>query len=420
MMYITASLIGILLVFLNHAVAADDSVVDEMTSIAKLRKKLLANYQISARPVKNHKTQTNVSFSMLVRVVDVDIKTMTMTTANYMVLSWYDEHLTWNPEDYEGIDKLLMYSYEIWTPDIRSYDFTHRWDNGIDQLTMTVFKDGFVSWWPTSVFRSHCDIDLSNFPFDTQVCTLYLLMYVHDSTGVKLKGSSYWGSGPPIVGPYEENSIWELVSISDVIENNNETQKFIYDYMEATFTLKRRNQSYFYPIILPYLSGLAFGIISFLEPVASKRRVILALTSIAISLTILFRLVSELGSHSLTIPFGIKCCAISIITVTVGTFLPIILLLIYRLNVFLLPKQLVHFLRNPWASRIFFLQSNDDNSEGLLNNPESPDETEEQMTENQRQEKRREKVYQEWRDFITFVDSLSFFIFLVLITIYHA
>ena len=57
--------------------------VDESLNINRLRTKLLRTqpYQRAARPVKNHLTPTNVTFSLFIRrVVDVDVKTQMVTS----------------------------------------------------------------------------------------------------------------------------------------------------------------------------------------------------------------------------------------------------------------------------------------------------------------------------------------------------
>ena len=400
------SFLAVLTIFMlvANSILSDDFVVDDLSNIARLRKKLLDGYQRFARPVKNHKTQTNVSVAMDITVTDVDIKDMSMKSSNYIYLQWNDEHLVWNASDYGGLDIMVMSAYEVWTPDIRSFHFDHRWDTFLDNPYLNVSSKGLVFWYATSTWKSRCRIDLKDYPFDTQVCFLKFASWTYDSRGIKLKILNYepW----QIYGitlDRTESSIWKVVNISQAIESNNDTGLFIYDFVLVTLTLRRGSQAYIYQIVLPYLSGLVLGVISFLEPVGSIRRVCIALPSIAILFIILTRLTIELGSHSFSIPYGIKCCGISIIMVSVGTFLPVMLLQASQSRR-LLPRRLVSFLGHPWTTKLFCLQEN------MIN------QNEEQLIERQEEK----VVLKEWMSLISVVDSICFWTFLILASIYHS
>lgn len=47
-----------------------------------------------------------------------------------------------------------------------------------------VSSDGTVTWIPRSIYKSSCSIDITNFPFDSQICKLKFGSWTYD--GFKL------------------------------------------------------------------------------------------------------------------------------------------------------------------------------------------------------------------------------------------
>ncbi len=49
-----------------------------------------------------------------------------------------------------------------------------------------VFPDGTLSWVPHSIFKSSCSINVANFPFDNQTCTMWFGSWTHPISEVDL------------------------------------------------------------------------------------------------------------------------------------------------------------------------------------------------------------------------------------------
>ncbi|OUC44712.1 hypothetical protein D917_08869, partial [Trichinella nativa] len=45
-----------------------------------------------------------------------------MTVHGFQYLLWNDEYLSWNPEQFNGVSRLLMHSWHIWKPDLILYN----------------------------------------------------------------------------------------------------------------------------------------------------------------------------------------------------------------------------------------------------------------------------------------------------------
>ena len=49
-----------------------------------------------------------------------------------------------------------------------------------------VFPDGTLTWVPHSIFKSSCSIDVENFPFDNQTCTMWFGSWTHPISDIDI------------------------------------------------------------------------------------------------------------------------------------------------------------------------------------------------------------------------------------------
>lgn len=102
---------------------------------------------------------------------------------------WKDEHLTWNPSEYGGIEDLIFGPREVWTLDFNFWSAVPRGstiDRILDRTSVRANYEGNVQWWPIATFSSTCSIDLTNYPADTQTCKLYFGTWINDMNKVTL------------------------------------------------------------------------------------------------------------------------------------------------------------------------------------------------------------------------------------------
>ena len=345
---------------------------------------------------------------------------MTMTTENLLSVRWIDEHLTWNPSDYNGLETLEMSRFEVWVPDLKSFDFIHRWDSDKSvALSVNVSYTGKIYWWPTSVWKSSCAIDLKDFPFDKHVCMLRFASWMYDSRHLKIvELKEDFFTEKAVSGPFIENPFWHVDQISDGFLVNDVTEEGRFDSVSIEFKLKRKLGSYSYTVFLPYLSALMSAFASFTEPIGCMRRLILAGLSAVIYLFILVQMTIELGSHSLSVPYGIKCCSLSIMIVSIGTFLPLLLQYLSTSQL-VLPRFIVNILTKNWVNRIFYVFGSDNRH--LLHQQENHNETlTEGISQMNREVKEADVKTKEWISFSLFVDRIGFLTFIVLSLIYHS
>ena len=172
----------IFLFFTHHLLAQD-----ELSNIVKLRNDLLTNqkYDKNVRPVKQHQTQVNVSFVMLVRSIhDIDVRTQSFAISGLLVLQWNDEHLTWSPSNYGGLNYTYFSTKDVWKPDIHSWSVKYGQASATPDI-LHVNATGTVTWWSRGHFRGNCQSDATNFPNDLLLCRIMWLSWSYDITKVR-------------------------------------------------------------------------------------------------------------------------------------------------------------------------------------------------------------------------------------------
>ncbi|KAI9522981.1 Neuronal acetylcholine receptor subunit alpha-7, partial [Dissostichus eleginoides] len=89
----------------------------------KLYNDLLVNYNRLERPVQNDSAAIVVELGLtLLQIIDVDEKNQVMITNAWLQMYWTDIYLSWNPDNYPGVQNLRFPSNQVWVPDILLYN----------------------------------------------------------------------------------------------------------------------------------------------------------------------------------------------------------------------------------------------------------------------------------------------------------
>ena len=138
---------------------------------------LFQSYNKWVRPVAQFSSTLNLSYrASLYQLVDFDSKKETITTMVWQTVCWYDEFLSWSPEEYDGVNKLRVPQEKVWTPDLLPYNDVGVFDNTKYKLVipLRVNPDGKVCWATPVTMETTCKMDVKKFPFDEQVCEIKL------------------------------------------------------------------------------------------------------------------------------------------------------------------------------------------------------------------------------------------------------
>lgn len=129
------------------------------------------------------------------------------------------------------------------------------------------------------VLESTCSVDITFFPFDTQICELKFTAWSYTKDEVVILK----GSNGVELEDYVENSEWELIETSAREASTDETAVFF------TLKLKRRPNYYIINVILPVVFLSCLNVFAFVLPVSSGERAGYAVTvflSLAVYMTI--------------------------------------------------------------------------------------------------------------------------------------
>ena len=86
---------------------------------------------------------------------------------------WLDEFLRWKPENFSNIRTLRMPSGRLWLPDTFIYNNAGNQDGvqtTINGPYAMIRFDGLVKYPVPMKLRSNCEVDITYFPFDHQIC----------------------------------------------------------------------------------------------------------------------------------------------------------------------------------------------------------------------------------------------------------
>ncbi|XP_058819507.1 neuronal acetylcholine receptor subunit beta-3-like [Topomyia yanbarensis] len=296
-----AVLIVVLLYQINRIVSMNCDVEPKNTE-AVLRKKLLCNkYDKSERPVKSHTDAVIVNLHMVLQNFNFVDSLQKLYINVWLLLTWKDEFLNWNPMEYAEIKELVIDSEDIWLPDMMPYSAYY--SNNLDASCTTpkclLASSGLVKCVPACEYHSLCRSDYSNWPFDRQNCTLRFGMWAEHSNEV-----DFIANGTSL-GSEDTNSHneWNIVSTavqkheSPLADSSNTYPSVIFNYI-----LERHSGSHCAIILTPAFIMVAINIISLWLNCCSLERLVMLGSNVIIHFLFIENLYWQVPFNGSTTP----------------------------------------------------------------------------------------------------------------------
>ncbi|XP_041627827.1 5-hydroxytryptamine receptor 3A isoform X1 [Vulpes lagopus] len=247
-------------------------------ALLRLSNYLLANYQKGVRPVRDWRKPTMVSIDVIVyAILSVDEKNQVLTTYIWYRQYWTDEFLQWNPEDFDNITKLSIPTESIWVPDILINEFV---DVGKSPSIPYVYvgHHGEVQNYKPLQVVTACSLDIYNFPFDVQNCSLTFTSWLHTIQDinisllrlpekVKLDKTIFMNQGE-----------WELLGVLTQFREFSMESNSCYAEMKFYVVIRRRPLFYTVSLLLPSIFLMLMDIVGFYLPPDSGERVSFKIT----------------------------------------------------------------------------------------------------------------------------------------------
>ncbi|KAK5899920.1 hypothetical protein CesoFtcFv8_009347 [Champsocephalus esox] len=288
------------------------------SSRAENAEERLVNYLLSPerynkliRPAINKTQQVTISIQVsLAQLISINEREQIMTTNLWLFQEWNDYRLRWDPEQYEGIKKLRIPSKHIWLPDIVLYNNV----DGVYEVSFycnaVVSNTGDIFWLPPAIYKSACAIEVQNFPFDQQNCTLKFRSWTYDHTELDLSLTSDFASRDDFTPSGE----WDIVSLP--ARKNEDPNDITYLDITYDFVIKRKPLFYTINLIIPCVLITSLAILVFYLPSDCREKNTLCI-SVLLALTVFLLLISKIvPPTSLAVPLIGKYLMFTMVLVT--------------------------------------------------------------------------------------------------------
>nr|XP_011430969.3 acetylcholine receptor subunit alpha [Crassostrea gigas] len=255
-----------------------------VTHQTQLHTDVLTGYDRRVRPGDgNTPTQIGLTFQAI-SLKEFSESEGKIALVGALMLVWMDTRLAWNPASYGGdLERTVLYIKDIWVPklvNVNPYGPVKML--GVSEMLCEISHTGVVSVILPDLYESTCDADVSNYPFDSQTCTLQYYIPGYYVDDINLSASE------PTIGMilYEENGLWKITNTSVTVA----TQVTNFQIMKLSLSMERRTTYYIAGLLLPILLMNAIQLLVFIIPVESGERIgysITVLLAIAVFLTII-------------------------------------------------------------------------------------------------------------------------------------
>ncbi|XP_044033748.1 5-hydroxytryptamine receptor 3A-like [Siniperca chuatsi] len=281
------------------------------------------------RPVKNYKRPTQVSLEVLLyAILDVVEKDQKFIPYVWTVVRWHNEYISWDPNQFCGIDNVSLPTEILWKPDLTIEEMTEK-DKAPPSPYLTINDKGDVEVQNDQVLVSTCRMHIYKFPFDIQSCNLSFKSVIHTAKDIRLQASDNSSEATEWSREVMRTQ-YEWLFINMTVTTNNASDLVSQDIIIYTITMKRRSLLYIVNFLLPILFFLCLDLASFLisenggEKLSFKVTVLLAVTVMQLILN------EILPSSSNKIPLIVVYC-IGIFSLMLLSLLDTILV-IYLMN----------------------------------------------------------------------------------------
>ena len=210
-------------------------------------------------------------------------------------VKWCDDLLKWNTTEQLCLNRknrseILFQGFEIWTPDIVPANgpgvIPNR--NSKLQYPVLVICNGIVRWSYPEKLVAFCEIDVKNFPFDRQYCSILLQSVMHDAHEMKLR-SLY--SAVRLYNFIETEWSIQFATIDELdVYNAHRGRNF--STIKISIEVRRSSIMYLMKIIVPYSIISALALFSFCLPTDSGEKIALTVSTL-LSITIYLQTISE-------------------------------------------------------------------------------------------------------------------------------
>ncbi|XP_076836328.1 5-hydroxytryptamine receptor 3A [Brachyhypopomus gauderio] len=289
-------------------------------TLVRLSEFLSAGYKKGVRPVKDWRDSTLVAIDLMVySILNVDEKNQVLTTYVWYRQQWTDEFLVWNPEDFDDVKQISMPTANVWVPDIVINEFV---DVGKSPDIPYVYlrSDGMVQNYKPIQVVTACSLNIYNFPFDVQKCSLTFQSWLHTINDINITLMRSPEEVKTDKTVFMNQGEWELLHILSKYKSFSVDNDDYYAEMKFHVVIRRRPLFYTVNLLLPSIFLMVMDIVGFYLPPDSGERVSFKIT-LLLGYSVFLIIVSDtlpataIGTPLIGVYF-VVCMALLVISLT--------------------------------------------------------------------------------------------------------
>ncbi|XP_039618357.1 5-hydroxytryptamine receptor 3A [Polypterus senegalus] len=290
------------------------------STLVRLSDYLMTGYKKGVRPVRNWRNSTLVSIDFMVyAILSVDEKNQVLTTYIWYRQQWKDEFLVWNPEDFDNLKQISIPTTNVWVPDILINEFVDV-GKSPDIPYVYVRSDGLVRNYKPIQVVTACSLDIYNFPFDVQNCTLTFTSWLHTISDINI---SLMRTPEEVMfdkSVFMNQGEWELLHVLSKYSVFSIDGNDHYAEMKFYVVIRRRPLFYAVSLLLPSVFLMVMDIVGFYLPPDSGERVSFKIT-LLLGYSVFLIIVSDtlpataIGTPLIGVYF-VVCMALLVISLT--------------------------------------------------------------------------------------------------------
>ncbi|KAG9348586.1 hypothetical protein JZ751_002322 [Albula glossodonta] len=289
-------------------------------TLIRLSDYLSNGYRKGVRPVRNWRQTTTVSIDLMVyAILSVDEKNQVLTTYIWYRQQWLDEFLVWNPEDFDDIRQVSIPTSTIWVPDILINEFVDV-GKSPDIPFVYVGYDGLVRNYKPIQVVTACSLNIYNFPFDVQNCSLTFQSWLHTINDINISLIRTTEEVMYDKSVFMNQGEWELLHILSKYNSFSIDDTDHYAEIKFHLVIRRRPLFYTVSLLLPSVFLMVMDIVGFYLPPDSGERVSFKIT-LLLGYSVFLIIVSDtlpataIGTPLIGVYF-VVCMALLVISLT--------------------------------------------------------------------------------------------------------
>lgn len=211
---------------------------------------------------------------------------------------------------------------------------------------------------------SQCDLDLRDYPFDKQECSIHLGLKDYKFNEALFIGKE--NASALVIGPLAKNNQYIVSKVTSQNKMYNITffEDHAFSTIRLTVNLQRRPSNYYYFFILPHVLSILFCLFMFDFQIYTGLRAFFAIISILLDLKVIYIINSQIGLKAYDTPILIKHVGFNL--TMIGLLL--ILSILIRKNISFIHSKVEHMksIENNFIFKLFLVNSSNSIESDLI------------------------------------------------------